>query len=336
MTAPAAEATSSSLPADAVALAAAHRARQQAIAALAVTRTGRLWAFLEQAGWPGIRQRVVGETQAAMREAARGTQAYTAAVAHAGGIEPAPAGQVNEPTFAATASDGRPLDTLLDQPAREVEEFVSEGMTKEQARAIAARHLRRIIETQVADSARVATGVAVANDRSLEGYVRHLTLPSCSRCIILAGKWYRWSDGFARHPQCDCVHVPSAESVAPPSPREAYDAMTDEERAKAGWSGHDQRAIEDGANLNQVTNYRRELKSVNIAGRPTQITTVGTTRRGVAGKRLGADKGTKRGGRYRRAPVVRLTPESIYGEAERLGWSRDETIRQLTRFGYIL
>lgn len=127
-------------------------------------------------------------------------------------------------------------------------------------------------------------------------------------------------------PQCDCVHVPAAESVDPASPREVYDSLSDEERRAAGWSGHDQRAIEDGADFYQVVNYRRELKSVNIAGQQLQTTTVGTTRRGVAGKRLG---GKGRG-------VVRLTPESIYQEAERLGWERDEVIRQLKRFGYIL
>jgi hypothetical protein len=34
--------------------------------------------------------------------------------------------------------------------------------------------------------------------------------------------------------------------------------------------------------------------------------------------------------------VVRLTPEALYAEADRLGWSRDELTRQLTRFGYII
>lgn len=100
-----------------------------------------------------------------------------------------------------------------------------------------------------------------------------------------------------------------------------YDSLSDEERRKAGWSGHDQRAIDGGADLNPVTNYRQALKSVNIAGRPLQTTLIGTTRRGMAGKR---------GAR------VRFTPESLYAEAERLGWPRDEVIRQLKRHGYIL
>lgn len=302
-------------------LAAAQRARQQQIAGQAAAQTSRLWQFLAAFSAVAAAAQILDVVQAAMREAARGAQDYTTAVSRAWGAEPDPAGTVAWATFATTASDGRPLESLLEQPALEVASLVSDGMDHTQASAVGVRHLQRIVLTQVADASRVATGVAVANDRALKGYIRHLTLPSCSRCIILAGRWYRWSDGFPRHPQCDCVHIPAAEAVDPPSPRAAYDAMTDEERAKAGWSGHDQRAIDDGADLNQVTNYRRELKSVQIAGRPVQTTTVGTTRRGVAG---------------RRGARVRLTPESIYAEADRLGWSRDQTIAQLRRFGYIL
>lgn len=114
---------------------------------------------------------------------------------------------------------------------------------------------------------------------------------------------------------CDCVHIPAAESVDPPSPREVYDSLSDEERRKAGWSGHDQRAIDDGADLNRVTNSRQKLESVTIAGHRLKTTGVGFKRQRVK---------------------VRLTPEAIYHEAERLGWNRDETIRQLKRHGYIL
>src|SRR5690348_18342012 len=36
-----------------------------------------------------------------------------------------------------------------------------------------------------------------------------LNPPSCQRCAILAGRWYRWSQGFLRHPRCDCVNLPA-------------------------------------------------------------------------------------------------------------------------------
>jgi hypothetical protein len=305
----------SRLPPDATSLAVAHRLRQQQLAAQAATRIDRLWAFVATLGWPAVGGRVRVILQAAMREASRGAQDYTAAAARAYGAEPDPAGRVVEATFAATASDGRDLAGLLGYPAFEVSAFVSQGMPAVQAEAIGGRHLQRIVTTQVADAARVATGVAVANDRALKGYVRLLTLPSCSRCILLAGKWYRWNDGFPRHPQCDCVHVPAAEAGDVSSPREVYDSLSDADRRKAGWSGHDQHAIDDGADLNRVTNAHRELQKVTVAGRVVKTT----------GVRF---KGQRR--------QIRLTPEAIYLEAQRLGWGRDETIRQLKRHGYIL
>lgn len=301
-------------------LARAHRTRQQRIAARAVGETRRLWRF---GTWPAVSRLALSTVRAALLEAARGAQLYVAAAARAWGAEPDPFGTVAEHVFADTASDGRPLGSLLDYPDFEVRALVDQGMEHARARAVGERRLERIVATQVADAARVATGVAVANDRAIKGYVRHLTLPSCSRCILLAGQWYRWSSGFKRHPQCDCVHIPAAVSAEPISPREVYDSLSDAERAKAGWSGHDQRAIDDGADLAQVTNARRALKSVQIAGRTTQTTTVGRTRRGLAGKRLG--KG-----------AVRLTPESIYLEAGREHWTREQTLQQLKRHGYIL
>lgn len=308
--------TLASHPAEALAV--DHRRRQQLLAAQVVRALQRLWRFGD---WALVATRALDIMRAALVEAARAAQRYVTAAVRAWGARPNPFGQVAERAFAATASDGRPLDTLLSYPDFEARALEDQGMTHEQTRAVGERHLERIVATQVADAARVSTGVALANDRAAEGYIRLLTLPSCNRCIILAGQFYRWNKGFERHPQCDCVHQIATEVVDPPSPRAVYDNLTDEERRKAGWSGHDQRALDDGADLNQVTNYKRALKTVTIAGRPTKTTTVGTSRRGLAGKR---------GAR------VRLTPESVYLEADRLGWTRDATLAELKRHGYIL
>lgn len=314
-------ATQTSLPPDLQQLAAARRARQQQIAAQASVETNRLWGFLQMLGWAGISVQMLGTVRAALLAAANGAQRYAMAAVREWGETPNPAGTVAERTFALTASDGRPLDSLLEQPSLELAAFVDQGMPYDQAHAIGGRHLQRIVATQIADACRVAAGVAIVNDRKLQGYIRHLTLPSCNRCILLAGQWYRWSAGFERHPLCDCVHVPAAVSAEPLSPRDIYDGLTDEERRKAGWSGHDQRAIDDGADLNQVTNYKRALQTVNVAGVPVRTTTVGTSRRGLAG---------------RRGAKVRLTPEQIYLDADRLALDRDATIRLLRQHGYIL
>lgn len=328
-------ATLTQLPPDLDRLARAHRRRQQSIAGQLLTAVRRLWRFVATSGWLRVATRVLGLVQAAMLEAARGAQAYVAAAAGLWGREADPAGTVAERTFAATASDGRALDSLLGYPAFEAQAFVDQGMPREQAYQVAGRHLERIVTTQVADAARVATGVAQVNDRAITGYIRLLTPPSCNRCILLAGSFYRTLDGFKRHPQCDCVHVPAAEVVEPISPLKIFKDMSDEERRKAGWSGHDVRAVEDGADIYQVTNAKRALKTVSVAGRPVKTTTVGTTTRGFAGSRLGARQtGVKgKGDRYRRARVVRLTPEQIYVEARD---DRGEALRLLRLHGYLV
>jgi hypothetical protein len=312
-------------------LAAAHRLRQQAIGSLTLNRVRRLWRMLDpanpRASWIRVGAQVLAAMVAAQSEAARGVDEYVSAALTEQGATPDPVGRVPATAFAGVASDGRDLAGLLDYPAFQVTAFVDQGMDVSGALAIGGRHMDRMVLTQVADAARVSTGVAQVNDRTVKGWVRMVTPPSCSRCIPLAGKFYGYSRGFQRHPHCDCVHMPAAEVIEPQSPKALFDQMSPAELKKAGWSEADVKAINDGADIYQVTNAHRDLRSMSIAGREVKTTLQGATRRGLAGKRLGAGKGAR---------AVRLTPEQLYAEADRLGWSREETIRQLKRHGFIL
>ena len=192
------------LPPDTRRLAEAHRARQQTLALLLAREISGLWARLSPASfstvWGRIAPRVKTLMTAAQLEAARGAQDYVSGQLTLQGITPDPVGIVPVRAFAGIASDGRDLDTLLSYPIFEVGAFVREGMPAAKALDIGERHLNRIAVTQVADAARVSTGVAIASDRKTTGWVRMLTPPSCSRCVVLAGRWYRWNAGFARHP----------------------------------------------------------------------------------------------------------------------------------------
>lgn len=299
---------------DLVRLAEAHRGRQQSIVLAVLRQFARLWTALDpgsvRSSWdrrvgPGVLRLVT----AAQLEAARGTQDYVTAAMGMWGVDPDPAGIVPAGAFAGVASDGRPLGTLLLQPALEVEAFVAQGMDTGQALGVGSRHLERIAATQVQDAARVATGVAQVNDRAVKGWIRQVTPPCCSRCVILAGRFYKTNRGFERHPHCDCVHMPCAEVIEPQSPKALFDAMSHDELRRSGWVEADIRAISDGADLYQVTNARRGLRSVEIAGRRVQTTTVGGKRR-----------------------KPRLTPEAIYSVTD----TRDEALRLLRANGYIL
>lgn len=359
------------VPAGLVALASAHRLRQQIIARRLVTVLRRYWAQVDphaaEESWDRlVGTRAVATVSAVQAEAGRGAADYVASSIARWGATSDPAGRPNPAALAGVAADGRPLDSLLSYPAFQVDAFVAQGMDSGSALAIGQRHLERIAVTEVQDAARVATGVAQVNDRSVRGWVRMLTPPSCSRCVVLAGKFYATNAGFERHPLCDCVHIPAAEHLPDlaTDPKAYFHSLSEKEQ-DAAFTVAGAQAIRDGADVAQVVNARRgargigyaagkltakertmlrggrqrgHLEPIQLYGRPVFVTTEGVTTRGVAGERLGAKQtGRKaKGARYRSARAVRLMPEQIYLEANRLGWSRDEIVRQLKRFGYIL
>lgn len=110
----------------------------------------------------------------------------------------------------------------------------------------------RLVSSLVQDAGRAAQGVDTAT-RPRVGHVRHLQLPSCSRCAVLAGRVYRHSTGFKRHPGCDCTMVPTAlDSGLTYDPQELA-----EQGLVTGLSRADRAALADGADFNQVANARR-------------------------------------------------------------------------------
>lgn len=316
---------------DTARLARLHQARQQVLAANAVKQVRRRWGLIDPASiaatWQAIAKTVTALVTAYQAEAARGVDSYVAAAMTLEAATPDPVGATVAAAFAGIASDGRNLADLLDYPAFHALDLITAGMDSGSALAQAGTSLDRIVSTQIQDAARVATGVAMVNDRRTVGFIRMVSASACSRCVILAGTWYRYDAGFARHPNCSCIGMPSSEVITPQTPRELFDAMSPAQLKLSGWSTADVQAINDGADIGQVTNAHRDLRSVSIAGQTLKTTLQGSTRRGFAGQRLGAKRGQR---------AVRLTPESVYAEARRLGWSRNETIQELRRYGYIL
>lgn len=155
----------------------------------------------------------------------------------------------------------------------------------------------RLTSSLVQDAGRAAESVAVAA-RPRVKYVRHLTLPSCSRCALLAGRVYRYSEGFKRHPGCDCVMIP----VTVASPDLTYDIG---ELVRAGQvtglSKADRRALDDGADFGRVVNIRSNKAGLKESGRVL----------------------------YRRG---RMTPEAIY---RKTGDDREAALALLKSNGYL-
>lgn len=240
---------------------------QQALTALAVRGARRANGVAAQAG------------QVAAYQAASALLADEAAGAMLAeqGLDPEPVASLNPAAFTA---DTRNTAAMIQAAATD-------------------EAIDRVVATLVADSGRNSMGAATVARPSANGHVRYLQAPSCARCAVLAGRFYRWSTGFQRHPRCDCQMVPTSSAVADGL---ISDPMVAFERGDIrGLSRADAEALREGADLSRV---------VNIKSRAAGLTPGSST--------------LTRGGR--------LTPDGIYRIADN---DRDEAVRLLREQGYL-
>ncbi len=264
--------------------------------------------------------------------AAEGAQAFVSASMLAQGAGFGALGSLDASAFAGLASDGRPLATLLQMPAITTAQSLAAGESAEVAALRGLTQMSTMVGTQIADTARAATSVAMAAEPSCVSYVRVVRLPACARCIILAGRQYSRSRGFQRHPRCDCGMQPMSDTEwrASHSPEDLVRQMSPEEqRRRIGAAGV--KALEAGADLGQLVNARRGMSTATVHGKRVQVTSEGTTRRGIGGRALDAGFQRQAGQRYARTTAPRLMPEEIL----RLSDDREHQIRLLRKHGYI-
>jgi hypothetical protein len=205
-------------------------------------------------------------------------------------------------TFAGASSSGQSLIGLLFQPAVSAMVGLATGSPAARVMAGSSVLLDAIVRTQVADAFRVAKGVAITANPDFYGYERFVHLPACGRCIVLAGRVYRWSQGFSRHPRCDCTMAPVThkqhrDANLDNHPRALFDRMsTSQQDQRLGAANA--AAIRDGADISQVVNAKSGMSTTDT----------------------------------KTAHVLRLTPEAIY----KITNSREEAIGLLRQHGYIL
>lgn len=220
----------------------------------------------------------------------------------------------NVNNYAGYAASGMPLNSVLYRPVTYTKQLIESGVPVQEALRRGGNLLNGIIQTQVTDVARQAAQVDIATRVSV-GYTRMVGPGACSRCVILAGKFFRWNQGFLRHPRCNCVHVATAaKSTAAAKaegliddPYEAFRSLSEAEQDRI-YGAANAAAIRDGSDIYQVVNAKR---------RSTGITTAeGTGRRGYSSGLKGR----------------RLTPEGIYSQ----NLSREETLKLLREHKYIL
>jgi hypothetical protein len=232
-------------------------------------------------------------------------------------------GFVDVDAFMPTLATGGPLEDALYVPAIRAKEAIGRGVGVSESLEVGKQALYGVLTSALADTGRQVGGVTVAA-RPNVGYTRMLNPPSCERCVVLAGRFYRWNTGFLRHPRCDCVHVPTgvkstaaarAEGLVD-DPYEYFNSLSEAEQDKVFGKAYAQ-AVRDGSDIFQVVNSKRGRLKHGL------FTTEGTTRRGYAGAKL------KRGQK-------RLTPEGIYRLAGRENLTREQTLSLLEQHGYLL
>lgn len=298
----------------------------QSLSDNAGARARTAWAQLDpknlSGSWEsnGVTDQLLVTVAQAQLAAATAAEPFVAAALAKQAAAAVPLGSLAPRSLAGIASDGRDLDSLLLQPLIQTLAAIEAGAPPDAALELGANAVDTIAQTQVSDAGRAGVDVAMTAHPEASGWVRMLVPPSCGRCVVLAGRVYRWSSGFDRHPQDDCVTVPAQENVADDlttDPQAYFDSLTaaqqDRDFGKAVAA-----AIRDGADISQAVNARRGTRGMSRPGR--RATTVeGTTRRGVAGARL------------RGAP--RLMPQGI---ADIAGADRERRLELLQQHGYIL
>ncbi|CRK55437.1 hypothetical protein [Alloactinosynnema sp. L-07] len=273
-----------------------------------------------------VRPRAVIAIEEAQVQTAAPAAAYVAAALLAANAVSAPVGKLVAGAFAGCAANGLTLTRLLDHVIGYLRRALGMGMAPSHVREISLQRLLTYTATEITDTSRVAVHTAMLTEPAVAGYERVVRLPACGRCLILAGRLYPLSDGFARHPRCDCQMRPVTRDQWQTNdpgntPTALFAAMTRAEQDKA-FGVKDAEAIRAGADIAGVVNARR-AGAVYVAGHRKYSTTRG------AADGLGNTSGS--GGQYRRRDIARPTAAQIFAD----GGDREHLLIRLRRYGYI-
>lgn len=230
-------------------------------------------------GWAAVRDSVLAVAQAGRSETVQTALPYVSSVLAETGQASAPYGELVAARFIADAPDGRSMESLVDLTPIRAKAAVAGGAADTVAVQQAASWLSGTMLTVLADTRRDVYSVDIAQNLAVTGYVRMLQPPSCGRCVILAGKWFRWNEGFRRHPRCDCIHIPASENVAgsyTTDPYAYFRSLTETDQARL-FGKREAEAIRDhGADIYRVMNVKTRglgtAKSNRIYGTPNRRT----------------------------------------------------------------
>ena len=255
---------------------------------------------------------------------------------------------MNPAAFAGVTGEGRPTLGLAYLAARRAAEPIENELEPwQRARAWqqSAHMLVSLTQMAIADAGRMAKSAQIFSYPGA-GWIRVARTPCCSRCAILAGRLYKATASFDRHPNCDCDSIPVHQYA------DRYDELRekglffdvkdyfdslDEKTQNKIFTVSGAEAIRDGADPNLVVNARRGMRAAS--GEPAPVyTDSGAYKRGWAAQYLKEaynrhlymlPEELVPGPRGRR---TRLMPEEIY---RRTGNDRDAALMMLHQHGYL-
>ena len=312
-------------------------ALQQRVNSAAAREALRAWRRMGDdldASWTRVAPQVLSTLAEAQSQVTFAATDYVPTVLDQIDLPDRPRGEFVPDSLVGIASDGRSIESLAYGAVTKTKEAIGSGASFQQGLDQGGNWLDLMMKLQVADAARQAVGVMTAARTDLGGTVRVLNPPSCQRCAILAGRFYRWSQGFDRHPRCDCVNLPSksagwarAEGFIT-DPMDAYEAGQIRDLTEA-----QKFAIDNGANIGEVVNaYRGMSTTARETAKSIRMRAAGASepREVPAGTKdlLGfLDRSIPR----QVEPLVIPTPEAIYRDSQ----TREEAISTLREWGYI-
>ena len=259
-----------------------HYLLQQKINVSTVSGAKKLWGRMGtdfDTSWRTIRPEMLAFVQTGRMAAAVSAASYTPQVLAETGQSLESVGQIIPSAFVAYAPDGRAMDSLLDTAVIRSKMAVAGGATATEALSTGGKWLTGTLLTVMSDTSRSVVSADIIQRPKVGGYVRMLNTPSCSRCVILAGKWFRWNEGFKRHERCDCVHIPASENVAGDmrtDPYEYFNSLSIKDQERVFGKRESQAIREFGADIYRVMNVK--LRGLGTAkgnlkfGTPTKRT----------------------------------------------------------------
>lgn len=259
-----------------------HYEVQQKIALTSTAAVKKLWGRMGSEfdqSWAQIRQPVLQVVQNGRLAAATDASRYTGQVLAETGQAAAPFGAIIPAAFVEYTPTGTDVGAYLDSAVVRSKQAVASGADIRTALRTGGDWLTGSLLTMFADTARDVVSADIAQRPKVTGYVRMLNTPSCARCVILAGKWFRWNEGFLRHPRCDCRHIPASEDVAgsyQTDPYEYFKSLSVRDQEKL-FGKREAEAIRDyGADIYRTMNIKMRglgtAKSNRIYGTPNKRT----------------------------------------------------------------